>query len=186
MAKDTLARRIETKTWKRGPRECWPWLGYINQDGEARIWVNDELGSVSVQKAYYIARDEEIPPGKEVMSCPILQDCANPDHHSLGNREEIADRILWRKGLKRRPARNKRQRLSDEQVKQIFLSDEEATVLAERYGVTQGQISNIRAGRVRRDVTEPIQHARPSQIKDGRSGELRDNAEFVGAGSSGR
>lgn len=172
MALETLQKRIDKKTLKRRPNECWPWLGYINQDGEARVWVNDEIGSISVPNALYLARGEKIPQGKEALSCPILKDCANPDHHSLADRSEIADRILWKKGLHRRPPRRggPSRKLSDEQVKQIFLSNEETKVLAERYGVTAGQISNIRAGRTHSELTEILRPAQPRERKDGRSG----------------
>src|SRR6266498_3333169 len=59
MALSTLKKRIEKKQSMRGPDECWPWLGYINEDGEARIWVDDELGSISVARAIFLARDGE-------------------------------------------------------------------------------------------------------------------------------
>lgn len=176
MALSTLEKRIEKKVYKRGPDECWPWLGYIHPDGDARIWVDDELGSIGVPAALYLVRDEDIPEGMEVQSCPILRDCCNPRHHRLATREEIADRILWTKGLSRRPPREGRPRrsLSDEQVRQIFLSDEETSVLAKRYNVTDGQVANIRAGRRHREITDPLRSARPSRIRDGRSGDLKD------------
>lgn len=173
MALDTLLTRIEQKQQRRGAHQCWPWLGFINGDGEARIWLDDERGSISVPAALFIARGIPIPPGKEALSCPILKDCSNPDHVSLATRDVIADRILWSKGLTRRNyggpigPRRPRRKLSDEQVRQIYLSKAPTSELAEKYDVTQGQISNIRAGRLHKHITEPLRLAQEEDRAEG-------------------
>jgi hypothetical protein len=158
MAIETLRERIEKKQDRRGPDRCWPWLGYCHPDGEPRIWVDDKIGSISIARAHYLTSGDEIPLGKEALGCPAMKECSNPKHFSLADRTEVANRILAAKGLRRRPTSHgaPRRTLSGEQIQQIFLSHEPTSLLARKYSVSEGQISNIRAGRRHWHLTEGL------------------------------
>ncbi len=144
MAK-TLQERIERMTWRRQGQKCWPWLGHIDKWGNGRIWIDKHTGSITIQRAIYLAQHGAVPDGYDVISCPVLKDCANPWHIGLATKQEIADRILWTKNLKRkfRPP----SKLSDEEVRQIFFSQESADLLSIRYNISKAHVVNIKAGR---------------------------------------
>lgn len=105
MAIETLKERIRGKTWKRRLGRCWPWLGHIDSDGNARIWVDDTIGSICVPHAIFLAEGIEIPEGMVALGCPILGDCVNPDHISVGTKEDVGDRILFKKRQQRKKQR---------------------------------------------------------------------------------
>lgn len=153
---DTLKDRLEKHQWRRKNNACWPWLGHIDAEGYGRIWASHAEGSITVQNALWRALGRKIEPGQKVLACPLLKDCTNPNHISIGTTKDIGDRILWKKKLRRREPKETQpieRKLSDEQVRQIFLSQESNAVLAERYGVTKGMISNIRHRRRYRNLT---------------------------------
>lgn len=164
MALDTLMQRIESKQLRLESSRCWPWLGHISKKGEARIWVDDAIGSISVPNALMLARGETVPPGKEMLSCPILRDCSNPAHIRVADRTEKIDRILWIKGKKRKEPKLPRHFLSPEEVIQIFLSAAPTSELARHFRVTEGQVANIRHGRRHTAITEPLREYQPQQI----------------------
>lgn len=155
----TLKERIEKHQWKRKGNACWPWLGYIDTDGHGRIWLDHKEGSILIPHAVWKAEGREILPGQKVLACPILKDCSNPNHISVGDSADIGDRILWKKNLKRRLPKEKipiERKVSDEQVRQIFLSDKRTSELAEQYGISSALVTNIRARRKYQRVTDSL------------------------------
>lgn len=156
----TLKERLESKIWKRKVGQCWPWLAHRDTEGYARIWVDKETGSVLAHTMLYLITFGAIPEGKKVMTCPILKDCMNPAHVGLGDTSDVADRVLLRKKQKRvKPRRTPK--VTDEQVRQIFLSTEPLSILAERFNISKPHIVNIKAGRRYAHLTqfEREQHA---------------------------
>lgn len=144
MAK-TLQERITNLTWRRTGQKCYPWLGHIDKWGNGRIWIDKTTGSITIQRAIYLVEHGAVPEGFEVISCPVLKDCANPWHIGLATKTEIADRILWRKQLRRKTRQPSK--LSDEEVRQIYFSTESAETLAIVYNLSKTHIQNIKAGR---------------------------------------
>jgi hypothetical protein len=127
--RSTLKERIQKHQWKRQPKACWQVL------------------------------ERPLEPGEVVLACPILKDCSNPNHISVGKGTSIGDRVLWKKGQRRRVPKEKlpiERKLSDEQVRQIFLSTEQNGKLAEHYGVSKTMVINIRNGKRYRRVTESL------------------------------
>ena len=149
----TLQERIDRHTWRRKGRLCWPWLGHIDKWGNARIWVDKKTGSITVQRAIYLLKHSTIPKGYEAISCPVLKDCANPYHIGIATKREIGDRILWRKG-QRRPQKRPPSRMSDEEVRQIYLSEDDPTKLADYYRISVAHVINIKAGRKFPHITQ--------------------------------
>lgn len=158
--KSTLKERLEKNQWKRKRNQCWPWLRYIDSYGNGRIWASNEEGSITVQNAVWRVLGRSLLPGEKVLSCPILKDCTNPDHISSGKGTDIGDRILWKKGLKRHVPKEKvpiERKLSDEQVRQIFLSKETSHKLAEQYGISQPMVVQIWTKKKYRRITENME-----------------------------
>jgi hypothetical protein len=81
-------------------------MGYIDKQGYARFWVDNVLGSVPAQRVSLILNrpDVDLPVGGKVLTCPILKACVNPDHVKVVDTGDIGDRILWRKGRRRKHA----------------------------------------------------------------------------------
>ncbi len=142
----TIKKRIEKKVWKRRPGQCWPWLAHRDKAGYARIWVDKETGSVLAHTVLYQLMYGDVPEDKMVMTCPILKDCMNPAHIGLGNAGDVADRVLLRRKRQRIKPRHVN-KVTDEQVRQIYLSDEDINSVAERFGISKSHVVNIRAGR---------------------------------------
>jgi hypothetical protein len=138
-----VASRLWRNVWRRGPRECWPYLRYIDPGGIAKFWYQGE--AVPAYRVVWLLTHGKIPDGKVAMSCPILKDCCNPEHVGIGTRKDVAERSRWKRGRKPKPPKEKKVRkLTDEQVRQIFLSEEGATIVANQYGVSQTLVSLIR------------------------------------------
>jgi len=150
----SLRERLEKNVWKRRPRECWPWLRALDKEGYAKFWLNKERGSLLAHTILYTLHYGEIPEGMRALTCPILKDCMNPHHIGVGTKDDIVDRALWRKGQKRRSPRKPCKKLSDEQVRQIYLSDTPTGEIAKEFGVAKSTVSNIRAGRERASATQ--------------------------------
>lgn len=167
----SLRKRIESKVWRRRSNSCWPWLAHLDKEGYARIWVNNEIGSTLAHSVLYALNNGPPPAGFVVLTCPLLKDCMNPDHLGIGHSEDVGDRILWKKGLERltQRKREKPRKLTDGQVRSIFSSTESTSTLAEQYKVTPSTISNIRAGRMYKRITQGEQDEHSVQDSFGRN-----------------
>lgn len=89
-----------SKVDKRGPDECWPWLGFTNEQGYGRTWIND--------RGYYAHRViyNLVNPGEIELSAPRQRSargflmhscdnpcCCNPAHLSVSTHDEnMADK----------------------------------------------------------------------------------------------
>lgn len=154
--KKSLRQRIKEKVWKRQGNKCWPFLGHIDEEGYARIWVDKEKGSLPAHSVLYQLDNGPLSKGSFVLTCPLLKDCMNPSHFGVGTSADVGDRILWKKGQTRRAPRDALfvPKLTDEQVRQIYFSQESTRTLVERYNVTKATICNIRSGRTHKHLTQ--------------------------------
>lgn len=152
MALHTLQRRLREKSLKRRGNKCWPWLGRIDAMGNGKIWGINKY--VYVPHALMLVKHNgKIPDGFKTLCCPILKDCANPDHVSLATPRDIADRVLWIKRQKRNNAKPPKMILADEIVRQIFLSTEGCVEVGKKYGISPSHVVNIRARRKYAKIT---------------------------------
>lgn len=151
----TLQQRIKDKTWRRRPDQCWPWLGYIDKDGYGRVWIDKQSGSMLAHSALYRELHGPLAEGSVVLSCPILPECMNPKHFGLGTVRDYQERAWITRGKrKKKPPRTRK--LTDEDVKNIYLSTARTTDLARTYNVSLPLITNIRSGRKYRRITEVL------------------------------
>jgi hypothetical protein len=97
--------RFWSKVDKRGPTDCWPWLGKPNIDGYGTITIAKEtFGAHCI--AYKITRGD-IPKGICVCHTCDNRICCNPEHLFLGSRQDNMQDMM-KKGrhlLSNRPSR---------------------------------------------------------------------------------
>lgn len=117
--------------------------GYLDKDGYAEV---------SGKKAHRLSYElfvGPIPPGINVChKCDNLK-CCNPEHLFLGTQKEnIAD--MMRKGRKdsRYGERNTQNKLTEQQVIEIYNSSEKQRAIAAKYGIDQSTVSNIKSGKL--------------------------------------
>lgn len=70
---------------KRGPDECWPWLGNIGTTGYGVFFLH-RRPLVASRVAYQLTNGVSLPPGKSIMVCHRCDNppCCNPAHLFLG------------------------------------------------------------------------------------------------------
>lgn len=163
--KKSLKQRIKERIWNRGPGMCWPWLGYIDENGYGRIWFRNSV--TTIHRLVWLLEHGEIPEDKIVLTCPILKDCCNLEHLWLAGQEDVGDRVLWKLGRKRKVPKVPTVRLiTPEQVRQIYLSKGKTTSLSKQYGVSPSLITNIRNGKKYINITKAMRKDQDEEDRD--------------------
>jgi hypothetical protein len=182
----TLAERFWCRVDKRGPDECWPWIGMLNQFGYGmlHIWHPEERrwGRRVASRVAYEVSIGPIPPGLFVCHHCDNPPCVNPRHLFTGtSADNIAD--MYRKGRQNRPRGElaSRARLTNQQVEEIrriyATSHPKMATLAKQYGVGKTSILNAIRGRTFCDVpTVPLP---PLHACGERNPNRKLNAEIV-------
>ena len=110
--KKALKDRLWAKVDRRGPDECWPWLGATNNCGYGVMFAaRGEV--VRVHRAVYELEKGPIPAGKLILHRCHTRNCCNPRHLRPGtHRENMVDMV--------KTGRNEKVRkLTDDQVFEI-------------------------------------------------------------------
>jgi hypothetical protein len=146
MGRPTLLERFQSKYHPDPETGCWLWIAGRFAQGYALIAVHRQA-----KKAHRIAWElfrGPIPPGMLVCHTCDIMHCVNPEHLFLGthldNTRDMIAKGRHRFGMA--GERNPRAKLTLDQVREIRSSSENQYVLAERYGVTQSNISIIQSG----------------------------------------
>lgn len=138
-----LIERFEAK-FTRGPAaECWLWSAALNNRGYGYLGGWSEPRQLAHRVAYELHTGQAIPEGMSVCHTCDVRHCVNPEHLFLGTHAENM-RDMAAKGRSRVAPK-----LSAEQVAEIrrrCQGGANQTRLAEEYGITQGQVSRIKAG----------------------------------------
>lgn len=146
-----------SKVEKRGPDECWPWRGFVNEGGYGRTWIND--------RAYYAHRvifdlahpntiTREAPVSKQgtgflLHSCdnPV---CCNPSHLRVGTyAENTADREARGRAPDYGADRGPRCKLTMEQARyarELRKSGVSARDLAVRFSISLPSMKSLLRG----------------------------------------
>lgn len=148
----TLAERFWARVDKRGPDECWPWLGAKNCGGYGRICKGNRKGgapTIQAHRASYELNVGPIPDGLFVCHHCDNRACVNPAHLFLGTAQDNADDMV-RKGRSPRHGkthnsgeRNGRAKLTAQQVIEIRQSPMTYDQISKVYGISDGAISGI-------------------------------------------
>jgi len=142
----TLKERFEDKYIPEPNSGCWLWTACCNEDGYGKITV--EHKSIGAHRVSWELYKTSIPDGMHVLHKCDNPPCVNPGHLFLGtNADNMADRDA--KGRQARPRGEKQgaSKLTNCQVREIFLSEALPQRMSDKFGVSQQQIHHIRTGK---------------------------------------
>ena len=158
-------RSLETRLWdrvdRRGPEECWPWLGGTTDHGYGRITFRDENGDNHWTRASRAAWIVTFGDPGELLVCHRCDNpsCCNPAHLFLGT-DEDNHRDMAAKGRGNTaklapesiPLLRDRLRLVATLFPRRFCKSREMQRLAHLYGVTTKTLWDIHRGLTWKDV----------------------------------
>ena len=151
-----LRERFDNRYLPEPNTGCWLWLGIIC--GEKRT---DGYGQLRVDGFKHLAHrvswrlhQGEIPDGMNVLHKCDVTICVNPDHLFLGtlkdNTQDAINKGRFRLnefpsvGYSMPGEKHPHAKLTDALVREIRLSKEKGITLADRYGVSDATISQVR------------------------------------------
>ncbi len=126
---------------KRGPDDCWPWLGCKNGKGYGQFQLYPLQRFFAHRVVYFLTTGKQPAPLCACHKCDVRA-CVNPAHLFLGtNADNVADMVA--KGRVCRGEDCTLAKLTEKQVLEIRASGGEQSALASEYSVRQGTISKI-------------------------------------------
>lgn len=137
---------------------CWIWIGAVNQSSGLPV-MNDDGTMRPVRLVVWEAvNGKKMKPGNRSFSLCGCKLCVHPDHvdskpwgaQVKGRKRDMDVRIKIAHGQRAR------QKLSEDDVRDIRASVESGPVLSARYGVTKETINNIKRGDTRKDYSNPF------------------------------
>jgi hypothetical protein len=138
----------------RGDNECWEWTGSRSAFGHGSFNMSG-LSSSNSHRIMYKLTKGPIPTGMFVCHSCDNPPCCNPAHLWLGTpKDNMADCVS--KGrfkatppplhMRARGEQSARSKLNNEQVTDIFLSNDSTKILADKYGIGMNSIRYIKTG----------------------------------------
>lgn len=129
-----------------GTDECWNFCGFRDKDGYGEFQVENK--HYRAHRLSYELNSGPIPDGLYVLHTCDNPSCCNPSHLFLGSQlDNIRDMVKKGRRAQARGEEHSSSKLTSQQALYIRLSTESLRVLANKFGVTQGTIGHIRAGR---------------------------------------
>lgn len=149
---------------KLGPDDCWPWTRYRGTDGYGTYWIPELRKKIGAHRYAYILKHGKIPKGKQVCHHCDNPPCVNPDHLFLGTfMDNMKD--MRRKRRHFVPKSNNigslhgMSILTEEKVINMLhlrASGRRLQDLADEFGITNGQVTNICNGKAWRHLTATL------------------------------
>jgi hypothetical protein len=148
---------IWSKVDKRSEDECWNWLGYKNEDGYGRTWIED-VGYYAHRVIYALTYPNTITyraPSRTsdfgfVLHVCDNPSCCNPKHLFLGTHaDNMADKVAKKRSPDFKGDKGPRCKLSMSQAREIRQLRKEgisAKQLAERYEISLPSIKTLLRG----------------------------------------
>ena len=145
--------RFEAKILKS--ESCWEWIGMKFQTGYGMFSVSQKrYGRKTISShrvSWMIHSGMDIPKGMWICHTCDNRICVNPDHLYLGTpRDNNRDTVNRGRGNRMVGTQCSWAKVTEEQVMEILSSPYKAGAnkeFAERFGVSQSQISHIRSGK---------------------------------------
>ncbi len=154
LSDEERARRFWAKVEKTD--SCWIWRGQLGGRGYGHTKRMID-GKIRAKPAHRLAWEMLIGPIPKGLS--VLHECDNklcvrpgPGHMHLGTHQENMREMVER-GRQSREFRKPNTKLSDEEARTIFASEESLLALALRYNVSKSLVCMIKKGRCRQRAT---------------------------------
>lgn len=148
-----LLDRFWEKVDKRGPDECWPWLGAINGNGYGTTWDQDKRRIINASHVALLTLGIVVPPGMCALHSCDNPPCVNPSHLHVGTKGENNKEKALRgrsRSVPRDGANNPSAKLTAEDVVIIRSMRASGSLLKEiatKFGVTSTNICYIVNGK---------------------------------------
>ena len=183
LAFEKVMRAAEEAYEQYGPDACWPWPGYLNDNGYGYL-RDGGRGSPRVlahRESFRIYNDPLIPGWVIRHRCDNLA-CFNPGHLEQGEHaDNVADRVA--RGRSAVGVKNGRAKLNEAQVVEIFYDPRPAVPTAKAFGIDPTVVRQIRAKRIWRTIVDnlPMPCSSPHAERLGvtRSWDCERGAELV-------
>lgn len=162
--------------WSGGPTACWPYIGKIGTKGYGQHFIGDK--EIAAHRAVWVLANGEMPLLTDDKPTCVLHKCdnppcCNPSHLFLGsNRDNVDDMIA--KNRQAKGENSGRAKLTEDAVVAILGADETSKVLADRFGVAQTTIHNVRLRRTWAHVKAEATPLRPAHGEKARTAKLTD------------
>lgn len=138
-----LRERFQAKVDQGGPDDCWEWTGYKVPKGYGMIQEGARGGKpLNVHRVAYELAFGPIPKGKMVCHNCDNRGCCNPAHLFLGTALDNSIDMV-QKGR----SSGKLTWADIHEIRRLHSSGEKGIALAERFGVTPSNISQIVRGK---------------------------------------
>lgn len=145
--------RFWSKVLVSGVTECWPWEGYIREDGTGQFKTPE--GTKQSHRIAYQLVNGEIPPGLVVRHTCDNPTCCNPYHLLSGTHaDNVSDRVLRNRSAV--GERNGRAVLTEADVIKILDDPRVSNQIGIDYGVDGATIRAIKTGKTWKTLQERL------------------------------
>lgn len=164
-------RPLEERLWEKvrigGPNDCWEWMAGCQGDGYGQIGIGKSVKLV--HRIVYELSNGNIDPKLCVMHKCDNRRCCNPVHLMQGTRAEN-NQDRHHKGRTKPPpgmkgTTNPRNKLTEQQVIEIFFARGTLQSIADAYGIKMGTVHDIKKGRIWGWLTQEATHRAGQNFK---------------------
>lgn len=149
-----LSERLWAKIAIGASDECWLWTGSLDTGGYPQIWSGPKGVMRLAHRAVYELSVGPIDDGLDVCHTCDVPRCCNPAHLFLGTATDNAvDMCMKGRNVILRGERNPNAKLTDAQIAEIRSSTDKQALIAARFGIRQGSVSNIVRGKSRQSLS---------------------------------
>ena len=155
-----LLERFWDKVDVRGPDDCWEWQAF-NYKGYGRFGIRRWRGGGFVhisEKAHRVSwiifHNQEVPDGMCICHHCDNPPCVNPAHLFLGTHKDNWDDAIRKGRIAQYGEMHRHAKLTDLDLRALkywWFAGYGSGELAKCFGVTQGHVCNLAAGRMRHD-----------------------------------
>lgn len=160
-ARRPLSDRLWRNVAKRGPAECWPWIGSTRTSGYGSIGTGGRKGkSATAHRVVWELTHGPIPRSSDYHGMVVMHTCdnrlcCNPLHLVLGRQSDNV-RDMDDKGRRvsapRFGEKHHNAKLTDEQVRYIRNMGGSSQEIAKLFGITPQNVRYIRSGKAWKHV----------------------------------